>query len=60
MICELCRKNQANIHIKNERGILDICQECQNDIQDAVSYYIKGNEVVIEEFKERATKRWEK
>jgi ribosome-binding protein aMBF1 (putative translation factor) len=53
MICELCRTKEATIHIKNEQGTLDLCQECRMDIQSGFSYYIAGNEVVKEEYEER-------
>jgi len=55
MICELCRKNLAVIHINNSQGTLDICTDCRMDIQAGFSYYIAGNEVVKEEYKERTS-----
>jgi len=53
MICELCQKNKATIHIKNEHGTLDICEYCRMEIQSSFSYYINGIEVVREEYENR-------
>ena len=53
MTCELCRTKDADIHIKNTQGTLDICSDCRMDIQAGFSYYIDGNEVVKEEYEQR-------
>jgi ribosome-binding protein aMBF1 (putative translation factor) len=53
MICELCRHQEATIHIKNGQGILDICSDCRMDIQASFSYFIGGNEVVKEEYEQK-------
>jgi len=53
MICEICKTKEATINIKNAQGTLDICQECQMDLQASFSYYIAGNEVVKEDYENR-------
>ena len=52
MICELCKHRIATIHIE-DKGTLDICSACLEQIQEGLGYYINGIEVVKEEFKER-------
>ena len=51
--CELCKHEEATIHIKNKQGILDLCQECLKELQESLGYYINSNEVVIEEWNEK-------
>jgi hypothetical protein len=53
MICELCKIKEADEHIENVSGTLDICFDCLFELQTGLGYYIAGNEVVKEEFDER-------
>jgi protein-arginine kinase activator protein McsA len=56
MICELCRYNEATLHIRNSSGELFICNKCNEALQTSLGFYIAGNEVVKEEYDSRTDK----
>jgi hypothetical protein len=53
MKCELCKVKEAEQHIKNATGTLDICFDCRIDIQAGFSYYVNGQETVKEDYENR-------
>jgi len=53
MKCELCKIKEAEQHIENASGTLDICFDCLFELQTGLGYYIAGNEVVKEDYENR-------